>query len=562
MLHTKGPVLTVDVGTGDAFETEIDSVLEREIGGRALATALAHERVPFDADPLGSKNRLYLTSGPLQASQMSFTGRMNLTGVSPLTDGLVSTNAGGYLSRNFTATGYSAVEFVGKSDDLVAVHITDEEVKLETVPELKGSSVSEVSEYMDAEHGLGSEHCITVGPAGENGVRFASVMTFDSRAFGRGGLGAVFGAKNVKCVTFDGDSSPEIELPDAPASDIHREAATSEHMMRDAGTTAFTEFINDEFSLPTRYFSERAFEDAASIGGEAIKEKKYKKAACSACAFACKLPTRDQESGVETEGPEFETVFAFGSSQGVGDMVDVMRANELCDELGMDTVSAGVTVAAYLASEDEFGNAELAREVTEKIAHREGIGDTLAEGVARCHQKLDVEDWTVKGMEFAAHDGRVCHGQALSYAVANRGADHMYAGVYGLEYNGTIPPEGFDGKAEAVIDRENHAAFRDSGIVCEFSGAGVTGIINENHLEQLFDADYEELMAVGARCVERERHFNNQRGRDIEDDEVPYADELPDLGSARAEYYELRGWSDDGMVPDGAADSGDVPADD
>lgn len=562
MLHAEGPLLTVDVGTGEVAETGIDDVLKREIGGRALATALGHDRIPFDADPFGAENRLYLTSGPLQASQMSFTGRMNLTGLSPLTDGLASTNAGGYLSRNFIGTGYSAVEFIGESDDLVAVHITDDGVELESIPELEGASVSDVSEYMDAEHGLGSEHCITIGPAGENGVRFASVMTFDSRAFGRGGLGAVFGAKNVKCVTFDGDSHPEIEIPDAPASDIHREAATSDHMMRDAGTTAFTEFINDEFSLPTRYFSEQAFEDAAHIGGEAIKEKKYKKAACSACAFACKLPTRDEESGLETEGPEFETVFAFGSNQGVGEMVDVMKANELCDEFGMDTISAGVAVAAYLASEDEFGNAELAQEVTEKIAHREGIGDLLAEGVARCHEDLGVEDWTVKGLEFAAHDGRVCHGQALSYAVSNRGADHMYSGVYGLEYNGTLPPEGLDGKAAAVINQEDHAAFRDSGIICEFSGAGVTGLVNEEHLEQLFDADYEELMAVGARCVERERHFNNQRGRDIEDDTIPYADQLSNFENARAKYYELREWNSDGTVPDGSLESGGIPADD
>jgi len=119
----------------------------------------------------------------------------------------------------------------------------------------------------------------------------------------------------------------------------------------------------------------------------------------------------DEETGVETEGPEFETVYAFGSSQGVGDIVDVMRANELCDSLGMDTISAGVTVAAYLASEDEFGNAELAREVTERIAYREGIGDILAEGVDRCHDELGVDNYTVKGMEFAAHDGRVLHGQ-------------------------------------------------------------------------------------------------------------------------------------------------------
>ncbi|ELY45956.1 aldehyde ferredoxin oxidoreductase [Natronorubrum tibetense GA33] len=537
-------MLTVDVGERTADETVIDEVLEATVGGRATATALAHERIPFDADPFGAENRAYLSTGPLQQSQMSFTGRMNMTGLSPLTDGLVSTNAGGYLSRNFVATGYSVLEIAGESEELLAVHVTDDGVEFEEVPELEGATVPETSDYVENQQGLGPEHCIAIGPAGENRVRFASVMTFDSRAFGRGGLGAVLGSKNVKCVTFDGNVEPPLEIPNPPESEIHREAATSDDRMRTQGTTGGTEFINDNFSLPTRYFREYEFEGAADIGGNAVEEKKYKKGACSACAYACKLPTRDEETGVETEGPEFETVYAFGSQQGVDDIVDVMQANELCDTLGMDTISAGVTVAAYLDSVDEFGNAELAQELTEKIARREGIGDTLAEGVARCHEELGVENYTVKGMEFAAHDGRVLHGQGLSYAVANRGADHMYASMLSLEYAGQLDPDGTLGKAETLVDRENHNAFRDTGIVCAFGDDYVT----EERLETLFDANYEELALVGARTVELERHFNNQRGFDRDDDGVPY--DLPDIEDAIVEYYDARGWSDDGTVSD------------
>lgn len=557
MRHATGPLLTVDVGERVATETPIDEILETYVGGRALATALAHERIPFDAEPFGPENRAYLTTGPLQQSAMSFTGRLNMTGLSPLTDGLVSTNAGGYLSRNFVSTGISALELVGESDDLLIVHVTDEGVEFEAVSELEGATVPETSDYLAEHHDLGPEHCIAIGPAGENRVRFASVMTFDSRAFGRGGLGAVLGSKNVKCVTFDGEVEPglEVEIPDPPESEIHREAATSDDLMRRQGTTGGTEFINDNFSLPTRYFQAYGFEDVASIGGEAVEAKKYKKGACSACAYACKLPTRDEETGLETEGPEFETVYSFGSLQGVGDIVDVMKGNELCDVLGMDTISAGVTVAAYLASEDAFGDAELAQEVTEKIAYREGIGDLLAEGVDRAHEDLEVENYTVKGMEFAAHDGRVIHGQGLSYAVANRGADHMYATMLRLEYRGDLDPEGTLGKADTLVERENRAAFRDSGIVCAFGGDYVTA----DRLETLFDADYDELLEVGAKTVTLERHFNNERGFDREDDGLPY--DLPDLEAAIGEYYDARGWTDDGTVP-GAALEAAVPADD
>ncbi|ELZ03652.1 aldehyde ferredoxin oxidoreductase C-terminal domain-containing protein [Natrialba aegyptia] len=556
MLHANGPLLTVDVGERTATETSIEDLLADTVGGRATATALAHERIPFDADPFGPENRAYLSTGPLQQSRMSFTGRMNMTGLSPLTDGLVSTNAGGYLSRNFVDTAISVLELTGKSDEPLAVHVTDSGVEFEPVPELAGATVPETSDYMDEHHGLGPEHCIAIGPAGENLVRFASVMTFDSRAFGRGGLGAVLGSKNVKCVTFEGDAKDavEVDIPSSPTTAVHREAAQSDDLMRRQGTTGSTEFINDNFSLPTRYFEDYEFENAAHIGGDAVEAKKYKKGACSACAYACKLPTRDEDRGVETEGPEFETVYSFGSLQGVDDIVDVMQANDLCDTLGMDTISAGVTVAAYLASEDEFGNAELAREITAQIAHREGIGDLLAEGVARCHDDLNVDDYTVKGMEFAAHDGRVLHGQGLSYAVANRGADHMYAGMLGLEYSGELDPEGTLGKAETLVAMENHNVFRDTGIICAFGSDYVT----EDRLEALFDADYTTLLDIGARTVERERHFNNRRGLDRDDDRLPY--EIPDLEDALTEYYDARGWNHDGTVADRATADSAVPS--
>ena len=546
MLHAQGPLLTLDLTERTATRTQIDDILERFIGGRGVATALAHDRIPFDADPFGPENRAYLATGPLQLSRTSFTGRMSMTALSPLTDGLVSTNAGGYLSREFAGTGISTLEIAGESDELLIAHVTDEGVDFEPVPHLAEATVPEVSEHVAETCGLGPENCITIGPAGENLVRFASVMTYDSRAFGRGGLGAVLGSKNLKAVTFDGDAHPEIEIPDPPAMDVHREAATSDDRMKRQGTTGGTEFINENFSLPTRYFDEYHFESAASIGGDAVEEKKYKKEACSQCAYACKLPTRDEESGTETEGPEFETVYAFGSAQGVGDIVDVMEANELCDVLGMDTISAGVTVAAYLKSEDEFGNAELAREITERIAYRkdgDDLADLLAGGVHRAHDDLGVHDYTVKGMEFAAHDGRVLHGQGLSYAVANRGADHMYAGMLSPEYAGEIDPEGTLGKSELLVEKENRNVIRDSGIVCAFASDYVT----DDRLATLLGRPYEELLEIGAETIARERHFNNQRGKDVTDDRLPY--EIPDVREAVQEYYDERGLREDGTLP-------------
>ncbi|AUV83201.1 aldehyde ferredoxin oxidoreductase [Salinigranum rubrum] len=562
MRHAKGPLLSIDLTDRTTSEADITDVLASFIGGRGVGTKLAHDRVPFDADPLGEENRLYFTTGPMQHSQMSFTGRMNATAVSPLTDGLFSSNAGGFMSRNFTATGYGAVELRGASDELLALHVTDEGVEFEPVPDLAGATTSETVEYVEESQGLEAEHVANIGPAGENEVRFASIMTSESRAFGRGGLGAVLGAKGVKLITFDGDSTQEVDIPPIQM-DVHREAATDDHIMKRQGTTSVTDLGNEVSALPTRYFSELQFEGVEGINGDRVEEKKFKKGTCSACAFACKLPTKDEERGVETEGPEFETVMSFGSNCAVDDIVDVMQSNELCDQLGMDTISAGDTVAAYLASEDEFGNVELVHETVEKIAHREGVGDLLAEGVARCHEELGVENWSVKGLEFPGHDGRTLQGQGLSFAVANRGADHMYATFYALEYplvdkDQAMDPSGLDAKPQRLIDRENHHAVLDSGVVCKFS----RGFVTDERLAELLGEEFDDLMAVGSRIVDLERHFNNQRGLDRDADTLPY--ELPGIEEALDDYYTARGWTAEGTVPDGrlAGSGGAAPADD
>ncbi|MFC7199906.1 aldehyde ferredoxin oxidoreductase family protein [Halospeciosus flavus] len=554
MLHTEGPLLTVDVAERTTETTAIDDVNESFIGGRGVCTRLAHERVPFDADPFGPENSLFFATGPMQASNMSFTGRMNATGVSPLTDGLLSSNAGGFMSRNFADTGYAAVEVTGASDDLLLVHVTDDGVEFEAVPDLEGATVPDVVDHVEETRDLGAEHLAAIGPAGENQVRFASIMTTAERAFGRGGLGAVLGAKNVKGITFEGDSRPDIEIP-ATAMDVHRDAATSDHIMKRQGTASVTDLANEMDGLPTRYHSERSFEGAQGINGDRVEEKKYQKGTCSSCAFACKLPTKDEERGVETEGPEFETIMAFGSNCAVDDIVDVMQSNDLCDDYGLDTISCGDTIAAYLASEDEFGNTDLIHDLVEKIAHREGVGDLLAEGIDRAHDELGVENWSVKGMEFPGHEGRLLHGQALSYATANRGADHMYASFYSVEYplvpdEQAMPPSGFEGKAARLVERENHHALLDAGIVCRFS----RDFLSDEQLADILDADFDDLLAVGNRVVTLERHFNNKRGRDADDDRLPFADELPDLDAAIAEYYDERGWTEDGVVPDNHPD--------
>ncbi|PSQ34337.1 aldehyde ferredoxin oxidoreductase [Halobacteriales archaeon SW_12_69_24] len=562
MIHAEGPLLSVDVGARTATEVNVDDVLESYIGGRGVGTKLAHDRIPFDADPLGPDNSLVFAVGPLQTSIMSYTGRMSCTGLSPLTDGLLSSNAGGFMSRPFVDTGYSAVEITGESDELVGVRVTDEAVEFDTVPDLAEATIGETTDHIEAEYGLEESHTAVVGPAGENAVRYAAIITSGSRAFGRGGLGAALGAKDVKYLAVDGDSRPDVEgLDDDLIMEIHREASESGSPMKDAGTVSVSDYANAVGALPTEYFRELSYEAVDDIGSAAVIDHKHEKGTCSSCAFACKLPTRDEASGLETEGPEYETMMSFGSNALVDDFVAIMRSNERCDQYGLDTISCGDAIAAYLASEDEFGNVELIHDLIEKIAYREGVGDTLAEGIDRCHDELGVENWTMKGMEFAAHDGRTLNGQGLSFATSNRGADHMYAEMYQLEYPLVAPDQaleadGVEGKSERLIEMENKNAVHDSGVLCKFAFSNMT----HERYARLFDADWERLQDVGARTVELERHFNNKRGFDRADDEdLPY--DLEGLGEELSTYYELRGWNDDGTVPeanvDGAASADD-----
>ena len=564
MIHNRGPLLSIDVGERTTTQEDIDEVNEQFIGGRGVGTKLAHDRIPFDADPLGPGNRLVFATGPLQTSTTSFTGRMSCTGLSPLTDGLLSSNAGGYMSRPFAATGYAAVEIAGASDDLVGVHVTDEGVEFEAADDLAGATVDETIEYIEDEHGLDEGHTAIAGPAGENEVRFAAIVTSEHRAFGRGGLGAVLGAKNVKFLTFDGDSPPEIELNEELGAEIHKEASTSGSPMKDAGTVSVSDYANAVNALPTRYFEEQSYEHLDQIGSGAVMEHKYKKGTCSSCAFACKLPTKDEDTGFTTEGPEYETMVSFGSNADNNDFLAIMQANDLCDTLGMDTISCGDVVSAYLKSEGELGNEELMLEVVERIAHREGVGDTLAEGIDRCHEELGVANWTMKGMEFAAHDGRALNGQGLSFATSNRGADHMYAEMYQLEYplvapNEALDKDGVEGKSDRLIEQENKNAIHDAGVLCKFAASS----FDHERYEQLLDASWEQLMDVGSRIVELERHFNSKRGFDrADDDDLPY--ELEGLDAELSNYYELRGWNEDGTVPDTnvSESSGATPADD
>lgn len=277
MIHAIGDLLKIDLTERTWQTTPTDHEPERLIGGHGVATKLAHDRIPF-----GPENCVYLSTGPLHISRMSFTGRMNATTLSPLTNGLLSTNTGDFIRRNVADTGYVCIEFIGASEELLAVHVTDEDVRFEPVPDLTGVIVSETTAGMNERHGLKAENLATVGPAGENGVRYASLMTSDTRAFGRGGIGALLVSKRLKTVSFAGDSRPEFTLPDeAITQDAHRHAATKDHIMKQQGTTSGMDHENDIFSLLTQYLERMLFDKLTEgIYYNTVESKQIKRGTC------------------------------------------------------------------------------------------------------------------------------------------------------------------------------------------------------------------------------------------------------------------------------------------
>jgi len=432
MRHTRGPLLTIDVGRREASETAIDAVCSAFIGGRGVGTKLATDRLPRDADPLGPANRLYVSTGPLQTSNVSFTGRTAATSLSPLTDGLLSSNAGGFVSRNIAATGYAAIEVTGQSDTLLAVHVSDQGVEFESVPELAGAEVSAVSEYVQKTRGLGPDSIACIGPAGENEVRFAAIVTSGSRVFGRGGLGAVLGAKDVKFLTFTGDSERTVELPSV-AMDVHREAAESDHIMKRQGTASLTEFANEIEALPTRYFSEQSFDGARAIGGEQVEAKNTERGPARRVRSPANCRPATTPRDLKRRGRSSRRSWALeatpGSTRSSRSCARTIAVTNLAS-----TRSPVVTWFLHTSPAATSSGTPTSSTKPSKRSVAAGIGDVLAAGIDRCHDELGVENWTMKGMEFAAHDGRALNGQALAFATANRGADHLYGSMYVLEY--------------------------------------------------------------------------------------------------------------------------------
>lgn len=552
------------------------------LGGRGLGVSFLTELVPPEVKPLDPENVLIFAVGPLTATKAPTAGRTSLTTKSPLTGACHDSNVGGIWGVKLKKAGFDALIIKGKSAQPVYLAISDHKVEIKDGTGLAGMDTYQTADLLYEENGKEAS-VLAIGPAGENLVLFASITADKKRSFGRGGVGAVMGSKNLKAIVAQG--SQEVKIADQELFDfvayesgkIIKSNPITAKGLPEFGTGILVNIFNQIGALPTRNFQESTFAGAAKICGEAVTDQfLVRKQACWGCSIACGRLTKTANE--EGHGPEYETLYALGSQCGIDDLQAIAEANYLCNRLGLDTISTGVTIACAMELSEKgliqgklaFGQASLLKELILKIAYREGLGDELALGSQRFARKYNNEYYAmqVKGMELPAYDPRGIQGQGLAYATSNRGGCHLRGNMMSPEVLGS--PKMIDrfatrGKAGILIVMQHTNAVMDSLVVCKFTGFAIGDEYYARMLKAVTGIDYrpQDLQRVGERIWNLEKLYNLRQGFSRADDTLPERlleepvaqgpsqGRVVQLGSMLEEYYRFRGWDQEGIPSPG-----------
>ena len=577
-----GSILRVNLSSGEIKKEALEpEVLRKFIGGRGLATYYLYQLMDPAADPLGPENVLIFATGPLTGTSAPAGGRYMVVCKSPLTGLVACSNSGGNFGAELKAAGYDLIIFEGAAKEPVYLALDGDKAELRPASHLWGLETDEVTDRLREEMGQKEAKVACIGPAGENLVRFACVINDKHRAAGRSGVGAVMGAKRLKAIVVRGKDRPQgsdafKEFIRQKLEIIRKNQVTGEGLPK-LGTKVLDNIINENGLYPTRNFQTGVFEGTEEICGEALVEKGYlkKNRGCFACPIKCarvtELPTKSKG-----EGPEYESGWAYGACCGVKDLIAITEANYLCNRLGLDTISCGVTIACamelfekgLIPKEDlaggpalKFGSSEAIIYYTYATAYRQGLGDKLAEGSARLAKAYGRPElaMVVKGQELPAYDPRGAQGQGLAYATSNRGGCHVRAYLIAPEILGSpekLDPHSTEGKATWVKTFQDLTAVIDSLGICLFTSFALSP---EDYRDLLasatgFDYSLEEMMLCGERIWNLERLFNLKAGLDPKDDTLPkrlLEEAMPEgpnqgqvvrLHEMLPEYYRVRGW--------------------
>ncbi len=579
-----GRILKIDLTRANfTIETGDEKILQTLLGGKGLASYLLYTLNPPGVDPMSPGNCLIFATGPVCGSPVWGSSRYGVFTKSPLTGFYLESYSGGKVPEAIDATGFDAIVITGQCARPAVLSIHPNEVIFHDAADLWGketyaTEAAVIERFGVSGAGYKKPGAVVIGPASENGVHFGIIANDYWRCAGRGGGGTVMGSKKLKAIVFQGDQRRGLFDPDAVtnmAKALGRGAKDNPiaHAYKSMGTTMMVDLLNAAGAFPTRYWSQGTCDHSDKINADALhRQCSVKPHACLKCFMACgRMTTLEQgrHAGLKIEGPEYETIYAFGGICMIDSIEEIAFLNDVCDRLGMDTITAGnlcglAIEAARRGKIDfsiDYGNAKAIAELLHHIARREGVGDVLAHGITHAAKAWELEDLAVhvKGMEPPGYDPRVLKGMGLSYATSDRGACHLRATFYKPELSGMIDPNQIEGKAEMFIDFEDRLTLFDCLVLCRFYrdqyGWETLGKIVSAATG--LDADKETLQEIAASVSTLVRRFNIREGLTLADDRLPKRLHRRLDGSNQVitekeldfmlnDYYRLRGWNEAG----------------
>ena len=598
-------ILRVDLTKGTCTHEPLNMAwAHKYLGQRGLATKYLVEEIDPKVDPLAPENKMIMATGPLTGTAASTAGRYSVITKGALTGAIACSNSGGFFGAEMKNAGYDMIIFEGRAAKPVYLYIENDDAKLLDASEYWGTSVWDTEEGIKAKHRDPLIRVASIGIAGEAGCKYACVVNDMDRAAGRSGVGTVMGSKNLKAVAIRGTKGVRVE--DMPTflqavgagKKVLADNAVTGQGLPTYGTQVLMNVINEVGALPTRNHRDVQFDGAHNISAEAMAEPRKSdgkpnlitNAACFGCTIACgrvsaidrthytvkDRPEYQKASG----GLEYEAAWALGAATGVDDLDALTFANFICNEQGMDPISFGATVGAAMELYEDgvisdkdtggvalkFGSAEALTTIAEQTGKGEGFGKEIGLGSKLLCEKYGRPElsMTVKGQEFPAYDSRGIQGMGLTYATSNRGACHLRSYTVASEILG-IPektdPLATDGKAGLVKAFQDATAVFDSAGICVFTSFAWTLDDVAPQIDAACEGDWstESLLEVGERIWNLERKFNMDAGFTGKDDNLPQrllkdaaktgpAKGLTNgLGKMLPEYYEVRGWTPDGV---------------
>ena len=558
-----------------------DSVYETFLGGKGLGVHLLMKENPAGVDPYAPENRLIFCLGPVTDSRIYGSCRHGAFTKSPLTGVFSESYSGGKVSEPMSRTGYDGFILEGASSEPVWLEITDQKILFHDAKDLWGKDTYFTEDEVLKRVNKKGAGAIVIGPAGENLVRYAVVENDYWRSLGRTGIGGVMGFKKVKAIVFHGDKRHKVAQPDrlgqfAKETLERGKDNPGAQAYRRLGTPMMVSVNNAVGGFPSKYWHLGTFDGWERISAEALLERcQVKPSACLRCFVACGNLTEVKEGrhkGLKIEGPEYETIYAFGGLCMIHEIEEIAYLNDICDRLGMDTISAGSLCAfAIEASEKgrilekiDWGDVDKIAALLNDIAYKKGIGAILAEGIQHAAKVWEMEDVAihVKGLDPAGYDPRVHKGMGLAYATSDRGACHLRSTFYKAELSGMIPVDQTEGKAKLFLEFEDRFNIHDSLILCRFyrdiywDWKLLSTIVEVTTGLKL---DEDGLRRVSSHIQDETRRFNLREGVTAKDDTLPkrFFDEpigkekksirREEFQTMLQDYYALRGWSLEGI---------------